>query len=48
VNPRLGRDGQEGIKTMGLDSRLGFHGCYATLAMPIYMFPHVRLIEVFL
>ena len=32
---------------MGLDSRLGFHACYATFAMPIYMLPHVRPIEVF-
>ena len=47
-SPRLGRDGQGGIKTMGLDSRLGFHACYATLAMLIYMLPHVRPMEMLL
>ena len=32
---------------MGLDFRVGFHACYATFAMHIYMLPHVRPIEVF-
>jgi len=40
-------NGQGSVKTMRLDFRFGFHACYATPAMLVYMLPYVGPIKVF-